>query len=99
MSMWLFLTIVAVVAMTSGGLCSRRSGDSRGGDRLPRTDPDRESVRALRQRVEELTNQVERLEEEQRFLTRLLEERPPRRTRASRADNVSAVHARAEESV
>ena len=98
MSMWLFLTIVAVVAMTSGGICSRRSGDGRRRDEL-RPDPDREGLRELRRRVEELTDQVERLEEEQRFLTRLHEERPRPPSATSRADTVSAVYARTEESV
>ena len=38
--------------------------------------PDRETIRGLEEEVERLSERVDRLAEEQRFLERLLEERP-----------------------
>lgn len=72
MSFWMFVVLI-VLLVTGGDLLSRWM--DRREPRLPAGTGERE-VRELREQVEDLSRQVQRLSEEQRFLTRLLEERP-----------------------
>lgn len=79
----LWLVIIIIVAVTTGGKVLTTAIEAFSGRPAPLPPPgdsrSGEDVRALRERVETLAEQVERLQEEQRFLTGLLEERPARR--------------------
>ena len=86
MDLWL-MVIIVVVVITSGQVItqaidafSRRSLPSPGSDG-PRSASggSEDEVSRLREQVATLSDRVERLQEEQRFLTGLLEERPARR--------------------
>lgn len=78
MPLWLVVLIIVVV-VTCGGVVqkaieafSQRPRSLPGADRNPEDD----EVLRLREQVESLTERLERVREEQRFLTNLLEERP-----------------------
>lgn len=78
MSLWLMVVIIVVV-ITCGEVVqkaieafSQRPRSLPGGDPNPGDD----EVLRLREQVESLTERLERVQEEQRFLTNLLEERP-----------------------
>ncbi len=72
MSLWLAIVLIVVV-VTGGNMLSgwMERAERR---RLP-AGADASELRELRERVEELSRRVERLSEEQGFLTRLLEGR------------------------
>lgn len=85
MNVWIMVVIIVVV-VTCGEVVkqaieafSRRGlpapGAGGGGARA-------EELEGLREQVEALAGRLDRLQEEQRFLTGLLEERPPQRVRA-----------------
>lgn len=80
MSLWLALVVIVLI-VTAGNVLMERSGRRS----LPGSAPEGE-VRELRERLEQLSSQVERLSEEQRFLTRLLEGRPERPNDAAPRD-------------
>lgn len=83
MSLWLALVIIVVVITAGNVLMERNARPS-----LPGSAPDGE-VQELRERLEQLSLQVERLSEEQRFLTRLLEGRADRPNDATPRDGES----------
>lgn len=74
--MGVFLFIIIIVGLVTFGEVVTKwleQGASR-----PQIDPGREGeVARLREQVESLSARVDRLSEEQRFMTRLLESRPP----------------------
>jgi len=73
--MGLFEMIVLVVLISVVGDVAAKAAGRRKRREVPPT-PDRGEIAEMRQRMELLAEQVDRLTEEQRFLTRLLEERP-----------------------
>ena len=74
--MGLFEMIVLVVLISVvGDVAAKAAGRRKQRREVPPT-PDRGEIAEMRQRMELLAEQVDRLTEEQRFLTRLLEERP-----------------------
>lgn len=74
--MWAAIVVIVLV-VTAGEVLQKalegRSGG--GGARAPRSVESEEELGRLRERVEVLADRVERLSEEQRFLTKLLEGR------------------------
>jgi len=83
--LWL-LAVVFVLAPLAGAVAHRIEQGDLFGPRLPGGSSEGERIRELVARVEGLTDRVERLaeevdrlSEEQRFLERVLEERPGRR--------------------
>ena len=74
MSFWIF--IIVVVAIATCGDVMAKWAQAAGRRREVPAAPKSEELGELRERVELLSDEVNRLDEEQRFLTRLLEERP-----------------------
>lgn len=73
MSLWTAVVLIVLIA-TLGEALARRYDASRRAELPP--GPGERELAELRERVEVLVERVDRLSEEQRFLTRLLEERP-----------------------
>lgn len=74
MEFWLFVIIVVVVMTCGKVVTAAIEAFSR--QRELRPGPGTEEVRQLREELERLEGRLNRISEEQRFLTRLLEERP-----------------------
>ena len=74
--MSVFLFIIIIVGLVTFGEVAQKYLE--GGAKKPTLDPARdEEVARLREQIATLSDQVDRLSEEQRFLTRLLEGTPP----------------------
>jgi cell division protein FtsB len=80
--MSIFFFIIIIVALVMGGQVVSQALEQSA--RRPEIDPAREAeIGELKERVEYLTSEIERLTEEQRFMTRLLEGSPAGSTRPS----------------
>lgn len=80
--MTVFLFIIVIVGLVTCGQVCQTLFEQRSSRPAPVPGSEAE-LRELRERVAELTDEVERLSEEQRFMTRLLEAAPPGATRSA----------------